>query len=594
MKRLLLIVCIILSMGMILISAASKKEDSQQIASYFDRHVDSLSRSLNEMQQYINHKESHKIVASFKQARHYYKKIEFAIGYYFPETEVKLNGAPIPESKPHMPNEIIYPTGFQVLEEHIYTSPIDWHALKTELDGLQFGLKKLKQNQENVVFTYSTVMDALKLNIYRLMSKGLAGFDAPVSLNSLAEAQSTLSATNDILKMIATADNRSERIIHASLRYLEEHQEFETFDRAYFIKTYLIPLCEAIHDYYTIYDIPFDTIYPKVIPANVVHMFTPNAFDWKAFAPADALPLQEEYISLGKSLFFDKRLSGMEIRSCGTCHNPEKGFTDGLAKQKKLKGSDLLLRNTPTLLYAAYQPSLFYDRKVAYLEDQIHDVVHNSDEMDGNLNNYVLSIKKNKNYTEKFKRYFGRNGVNERNVKRLIAAYIRSLGVFNSRFDQYMNGDENALNNEEIKGFNLFMGKAKCGTCHFIPLFNGTLPPHWNKIEVEVLGVPQDTVHPTIIDADLGTYNLYGAAHHKYAFKTTTLRNIEHTAPYMHNGVYNTLEQVITFYDEGGGAGIGMDVENQTLSPDKLNLTDQEKQQLILFLKTLNDDKFKE
>jgi cytochrome c peroxidase len=153
-----------------------------------------------------------------------------------------------------------------------------------------------------------------------------------------------------------------------------------------------------------------------------------------------------------------------------------------------------------------------------------------------------------------------------------------------------MRGEEGMLTADELAGFNLFMGKGKCATCHFMPLFNGSVPPQYFETESEVLGVPAkaDTIN-AVVDSDAGKFNTYNRALHKFAFKTPTLRNAALTAPYMHNGVFKTLEEVIDFYNRGGGAGIGAVVSNQTLPVDKLNLSRKEQQQIIAFIHTLTD-----
>ena len=125
----------------------------------------------------------------------------------------------------------------------------------------------------------------------------------------------------------------------------------------------------------------------------------------------------------------------------------------------------------------------------------------------------------------------------------------------NSRFDEYMQGNEQALSRQELKGFNLFMGKAKCATCHFIPLFNGITPPKYVMSETEVLGVPPSLADSTL-DPDPGYYSVIGVDAYKYAFKIPSVRNSEKTAPYMHNGVYQTLDQVMEFYNNAGAAGL--------------------------------------
>ena len=181
----------------------------------------------------------------------------------------------------------------------------------------------------------------------------------------------------------------------------------------------------------------------------------------------------------------------------------------------------------------------------------------------------------------------GAEAVDEYKVQAALAAYIRSLAPFTSRFDQHMRGC-NVLTSDEIKGFNLFMGKAKCGSCHFMPLFNGTVPPQFSKTESEVIGVPADAGFKKP-DADEGRYSIHQVAEFRGAFKTPTLRNIGRTAPYMHNGVYKTLEEVMDFYNEGGAAGRQHPLPNQTLAPDKLQLSKKEIEQIILFLHTLTD-----
>ncbi len=175
-------------------------------------------------------------------------------------------------------------------------------------------------------------------------------------------------------------------------------------------------------------------------------------------------------------------------------------------------------------------------------------------------------------------------------IANAIAMYVRTLVSYNARFDQYMRGDRQKMSPEEIKGFNLFMGKAKCATCHYVPLFNGSKPPNYYYQESEVIGVPgtADLLHP-VADTDPGRYAILPKDFLKNAFKTPTLRNIALTAPYMHNGVFKTLEEVVEFYNKGGGAGIGLEVPNQTLPVKPLGLTAIEKKQLIAFLHTLTD-----
>jgi cytochrome c peroxidase len=171
-----------------------------------------------------------------------------------------------------------------------------------------------------------------------------------------------------------------------------------------------------------------------------------------------------------------------------------------------------------------------------------------------------------------------------------VASYLRSLTALNSDFDRFMRGEYDAMSPKQIEGFNIFMGKGKCATCHFMPLFNGTVPPMFSETESEVIGIPakvaQSDAQP---DDDYGKREVVTHALFDRMFKTPTLRNAALTAPYMHNGKYPTLEDVIDFYDRGGGAGIGLKLPNQTLPSEPLNLNDKEKQALISFIHALTD-----
>lgn len=167
-----------------------------------------------------------------------------------------------------------------------------------------------------------------------------------------------------------------------------------------------------------------------------------------------------------------------------------------------------------------------------------------------------------------------------------ITYYYGSFSLFEAPFDDAMNNKIEVA--EEVKkGFNLFMSRAKCGTCHFVPYFNGVKPPYISS-EFEVIGTPEDTGF-TRISADKGRYLINPAPETLNAFRTGSIRNAQFTKPYMHNGVFNSLEEVIDFYDAGGGIGKKMTVGNQTLSGDSLKLNNTEKKELIAFIHSLNE-----
>jgi cytochrome c peroxidase len=156
-----------------------------------------------------------------------------------------------------------------------------------------------------------------------------------------------------------------------------------------------------------------------------------------------------------------------------------------------------------------------------------------------------------------------------------------------------MRGEKEAIDPAVIRGYNLFSGKAACATCHFAPTFAGLVPPAYIESESEVLGVPKAFEEPYVLDPDQGRFMnkllKEQAPFYEFSFKTPTLRNVELTGPYMHNGAFATLEDVMEFYNEGGGLGLGLDIPHQTLPGDALDLTDQEIDDIISFMKSLTD-----
>lgn len=296
---------------------------------------------------------------------------------------------------------------------------------------------------------------------------------------------------------------------------------------------------------------------------------------------------------LGKVLFFDPVLSSNNQRSCASCHAPSKAFTDGQVRSLAFDAKGKTLRNSPTLLNAVYSTAYFWDGRAQYLQDQVPDVVNKADELHGNYEQVTEKLQQSAEYRQLFKRAFKgqpESSVSTNTINRAIAAYVQSLVALNSPFDHYMRRQTNKYSEAAIRGANLFMGKAGCATCHFAPAFNGTVPPRFLESETEVLGVPATAdLTNTTLDADAGRGGVIGAAAFQHSFKTPTVRNAALTAPYMHNGVFSTLGEVVGFYDAGGGAGIGLTVPNQTLPSSPLNLTDEEKQDLVAFMNSLTD-----
>jgi cytochrome c peroxidase len=285
-------------------------------------------------------------------------------------------------------------------------------------------------------------------------------------------------------------------------------------------------------------------------------------------APAEN-PQTQAKIELGKRLFFDTRLSLDQRSSCASCHDPAKAFTDGLPRAKGFKDVTLR-RNSPTVLNAAYNDLQFWDGRAATLDEQCKGPLLSKDEMNMlDEEHLVERLNKIKGYRQDFQNVFG-SGPTLDNVAHAVAAFERTLVTPGSRFDQYVLGDKAALSAQEKRGLIVFFGKGTCSECH--KGANFTDNKFHNLGLVTAPGAP----------ADPGRFAISNNPEDKGAFKTPTLRNVALTGPYMHDGSSPSLEDVIDLYDRGGGNGT---IKDKLIS--KLNLSAQEKADLLAFLKTL-------
>ncbi|MES2767386.1 MAG: cytochrome c peroxidase [Bacteroidota bacterium] len=591
--------------SLFIISCSNKNEYSlktpaEKVKEHYIMNLRKLDSALGELGIVVKEDRDEKTIHDqFFKSRLLFKKIEYLAEFYNPVTAKNMNGAAIPKVEEDDPNQVtIEPTGFQVLEEMIFPELLKENSdgAIMQISGLRSDTRRLQKVIAEQIITDEHIFSALKSEIVRVIALGISGFDSPVAFHSIPEAKSAIETIDEVLNFYNDGNSFKNDFTtfksnhSATLKYLEKNQDFNSFDRITFISEFANPLSSQITKIQSLLKITPSTSL-KPIAAHAETIFSADAFKSEYFAPTYARDISQEKIELGKILFFDPVLSGNGLRTCASCHKPELAFTDGRAKSMAFGFKNDVARNAPTLLNAGLQRATFYDMRTTFLEDQATAVLNNVDEMHSSLDEAAGELRNSAEYSELFKKAFGGNSVNEQNIRIALAAYVRSLVSLNSRFDKFMRGEKTALTASEKNGFNVFMGKAKCGTCHFMPLFNGTVPPDFTETEFEIIGVPAHdlTFKKNSLDADLGRFNVHKMNLHKNAFKTPTVRNIALTAPYMHNGVFKTLEEVLEFYDLGGGVGIGLDVANQTLPSDKLNLSDQEETDVISFLKALTD-----
>ncbi|UUV21325.1 cytochrome-c peroxidase [Paenimyroides aestuarii] len=595
MKKIVLFLCISL-----LFFQCKKNNDyqinhEQTVQQHIIKNLQNLSEALQNFERLAQSNASEsELQQHFLKCRLLFKNTEWATEYFLPKSSKLLNG-PALDHLDLEENKFLDAEGFQVLEEYLY--PHYQKEQQTEIikqiriiDNL---IRAGITNFEATKPSKEQVFDALRLGIFKITTLGITGFDTPVSSLLFPESQAALKGIEDVLNIYKNELQRFEsfqnsmELLRTAQTTINQSSNKNTFDYLGYIINYLDPIAQKIHQLQLDAQIPFVKRVSMLKP-DAASLFARDAFDLNAVSADQNLKSNPEKIELGKKLFYDTHLSKNNTRSCASCHDPEKAFTDGLKVASDLAGSPLL-RNTPSLNYAGFYHGQFWDMRQADIESLTTNVIENQEEMHGNMADILKMVQTDEYYATSFKKIYKDNKIEGWHVQNALASYVRSLSTFSSRFDDYMRGEKTALTSLEKEGFNVFVGKAKCATCHFLPIFNGTVPPRFSSSEQEVLGVPAD-VEVTILDNDLGRYiyntDLYQL---KNAFKTVTVRNIEKTAPYMHNGVFKSLEEVVNFYNKGGGLGFGLSVENQTLPADALDLSEHEQKALIAFMKALND-----
>lgn len=306
-----------------------------------------------------------------------------------------------------------------------------------------------------------------------------------------------------------------------------------------------------------------------IIAVCIAGMILPSGFTTGGPEPATKA-------QLGEMLFFDPVLSKDRTVSCASCHLPQFAFADTAVFSKGINGK-LTSRNTPAITNQSARPNYFWDGRAGTLEEQALQPIISPDEMGLPAQEAVARLNADERYLKAFKQLFNSEAT-EKNMLQAIAAFERTLETANSPYDRYINGDDNAMSPAAIRGRLLFIGKANCSNCHSgedftadrfknIGLFNG------RQLK------------------DAGRFNITRDSAHMGFFKVPSLRNVAVTAPYMHNGMFKTLREVIAYYNKPDS--FVTDGVKRDLSLNRpLDLTEQEVSDMEAFLQALTDDRF--
>lgn len=581
-----LCVCLLL-----LIISCDEKKDNYECINVINKEIQKLyKKHLLSTVNYLDSINTHENIEDKKKyyinARKNFKFLEPILAYSDKNNYKSLN-APnilIVKGEESLDTRVMNPIGFQVIEETLYEDSLDTLALTNLVNVTSARLKLIKNNLNLQLKDYHIIW-LLREHITRIATTGITGFDSPVLNESLNESIYTNKTILDILK-ISEPKFSSKDILKRFIKLMDKANldlihDFDTFDRFSFIKNTIPKQLKLLVEIQEDWKVKFP--FEMALSNTMTSLFSKETLNKTYFSDlkSDTTFLNEK-IKFGKSLFNDVTLSKQTNMSCATCHVKDLGFADGKRVFNKNQ-----TRNTPTITYATYQRGFFMDSRAGSLEGQVVGVVKNHNEFDMSMDSVVARVINNDSYKLKIKKLYKNKRIGY-NIRHAIASYVRTLNTFNSKFDKNIRGEDNTLTEEEKNGFNLFMGKALCATCHFAPVFNGTVPPNYNDTELEAIGTPD--IDTTKLSKDLGRFYLYNTEERKHFFKTPTIRNIAKTAPYMHNGVYNTLEEVVDFYNKGGGVGLGFNLPNQTLPFDELKLSNKEIKEIVAFMKTLTDE----
>lgn len=599
-------ISVFLGICIILLFASSKFTKS----AYSELYTSSLQNFENEvlqLQEEITHAESTKeaVLVQLHSCRKQLKAVDFWLRYADPILHKKING-PLPVEwetevfekweRPYKRTSAGFTLSELYLEEEYTTDSLSSLINECLVAVQQFQNDSLIDRlnaPEN--FYYSN-----RLFLLNLATIYTTGFECPNTNQIIPELRHMLQATSSIydafnlsFEEYSTGEDYLE-LYHRTTEYVyTQPTNFQAFDHFRFIRDYVNPLFQLNQQLIAKYDLKSSNVNDYSLNNKATSIFDKSLYHaqeyrglFKGLKNASDIRRLEK---LGETLFHDPILSINNKRSCSSCHKRENCFTENKATSTQLDNSLTLDRNTPSLINSLKNHLLMLDGRHIDPVSQANEVTQNPQEMGSSESELFKKVLSVKYYKKELKHLSSKVIDNQLSAKHIYSALIAYYGSFDnnkSPFDNAMN-KEASLSNDEIAGFNLFMSKGECGTCHFAPIFNGVKPPYVSS-EFEVLGTPADTNY-TKLSNDLGRGKILDVVEMQRAFRTPTLRNSSCTAPYMHNGVFKTLEEVLDFYNNGGGSGRKLQVTNQTLNNEKLNLTDTEIKQIIAFIKSLDE-----
>lgn len=609
-KSLFIFLITITSLGVL--SFRNGEETNPYLINYH-KQMENFSGLQNELLEVIQEsnplleKDRNIIRLHLEKCRTQLKSIDFWLRYLDPLAHKKING-PLPvewETEVFEKFESPYKregAGFTLAWQCLEELPVDKRKLTSLLTQSILATKNYSSDSVMALLASPDHFFLCnRLYLLNLATLYTTGFDCPDTARIIPELEGMMIS----VKSLYLNYNRSFSNARLSSEYLELYEtalaflksqpsDFTSFDHYTFIRDFVNPLFILNQTFIHNYTIRSKSMLDYSLNKKAESIFSKTLYAGQGskgiFLRSQDPKVLRDLDVVGKMLFFDPILSGNNQRSCASCHIPSQYYTDTTGSAMQFDQKAHLARNTPSLLNVPYQHLIMLDGKHSTLLAQTKGVILSEVEMGGTEKEVVRKVMSCKKYAATFTKLLKEtpleNEVTIDHISSAIIFYYSKFSNGDAPFDDAMNRKSTARISVQ-KGFNLFMGKAQCATCHFAPQFNGVKPPYIGS-EFEVIGVPGDSSY-SWASKDKGRYLIHPAPETLHAFRTTTIRNTSFTKPYMHNGAFNTLEQVIDFYDGGGGNGHGFNLPNQTLKADSLHLTKEEKYYLIEFIHALDE-----
>jgi len=587
--------------------------EPERYEDFYGHSIDELDGSLSTLLQKIHGSDLSRqasrdgIRAGIASSRLKMKAADFWMRYFDPVQYLRVNGQLPVEwetevfekfEKPYRRDGAGLSLAYQYLETD---SPAKDSLLRLVQGGLDAVRSYRADSNLSQLSNHDHFFLGNRLFLLNLATIYTTGFECPNDAAVIPELKHMMRSMEEVYLRF-TASNPSMPVLPeymtlfgAAARFVAGKPDaLSAFDHFTFIRDFVNPLFALNRRMMTMYGIRSARFVDFTLVDSTNSIFSKALYQGQhtkgIFSLVDDPATLSRIHALGRRLFYDPILSGNGKRSCASCHVQSMYFTDTTVSTARQFDSTMRLsRSAPSLLNVPFHHLIMQDGKHLTLQEQGKAVTRNPIEMNGGegVVERVMSCPDYRSVLQDLARLTPEeDGVTLDHIASSISYYYGGFSNYASPFDDAMNRT-GEVGMEVKRGFNLFMGKARCGTCHFAPQFSGVKPPYVSS-EFEVLGVPADTFYKSL-SPDSGRFLVHPVAEMMNAFRTPTLRNIERTPPYMHNGRFPTLGSVLAFYDAGGGVGHGLHVRNQTLEADSLHLSSGEIGDLTAFLRALTE-----